>query len=1067
MLSYARFLASNPFLNHTWLRNIVSDEKRDYALLSIPKLNAVLHDPELIDINHVIDLWSVIVNRLHTVDDDNHVEKMNPFIKYPLLSRLYSECAHHNRQSFLTEFFGPVASQLKKIQQTASLSSGIGQLVVKAAARVQLTDALYDFHSKVLALEFKLQFNDGTYNVLSCKFGNKSYHDHHNGPWENQFYSVFTGKISQLKQDLEIELTRFGVYKPRITILNHSLEEKEPATVYYMFKEVNVRAYEHRKIFLDVIYGDGCPKVVPYAIQGFNSRLPCSLQSALDLAIEQYRDKSKMVSLAVYTVVGLFLAFFVWRVWNTYRKSNARNFWKRLMSNEAQHRNEKNANFAITFIYIAGAVFSLFTLLFDGVKNVSTVAGCFTSMANIVTKSSTGLLSYIRDDHTDDDDSDDEDDDDKKKKKNKHKSDKKDKKHKSHCLDVLELDSWGEYLPDVLDPFLSSNTAHADPAQPAAPVLPAWYDIQPTDKWSLIYKYPIVKARWLLATSFLWWAGLSLVVKIAIALMWTPLVIWIGYKLIRWFYVRIRNWSASNKSHAAAVRDVRAHAVLAQGEEMFRHYTNGLPVDAEWTTRFYNYINAKIKLGLPLSEEESQFLEIGDFSNLARDGRENRPEARPSRRNRPEAGHRRVARRGYSGAHKDYEKEDDDKLREQWDEDRDYLIQHKLELLESLYDESAEDRKAIIDEMMDDYERKLRPRRNPKAEPPGDVQNPPRGRHAWYDEARAPKDSRHFANGIIANKIPEKSIASFEVVRCLNKLRADCAAKGHKIPFPDWAEVARAPKSYMSAIASMQQFCKSRNIIIDKPDCPFCKEEKTGCILAHTSIRDVSTVKGPNKAESATRDHPSRLEHAAIGASVGCVQSFDGSGQSRVSTCIMTSSGILCNYHAIDGAVTTKLHFHGVAPVTVPGSHWKQCRRPKGSEFADVAVLEDIPKTINIPRIQARPVDIPKRFGDLVMISAKFNDRGDLVDRGYNINPGTFTGMSINCPPSNANGKMYPCGPCTASYYAAPGDSGGAVFDNNLNLIGIHCSGHDGQNPHNHFELLQLDLKNLKPPLNC
>jgi hypothetical protein len=1007
---HAKMCAQQPFIAKTWLFDRFADNNSRLAQgLNVTEIISLLHDPEPAQIQLAAEFWKSVVGCLHTAS------AVSPFGAFPLLNGLYTQCDDGARQSLVRKLF-PSFPDFSKVVMWCNSTGKQSELL----ARVQFHRSLYDLHASLIEVESAFFKEPSLINRYSCTYGKAVVA---NTPFEH--FQKFEGLEEELDAQIRANLVALDVVDPRpATSFNAGVR----SVIYHRTVVHEMPAYAKRKISVTIVRpfpseGEDIGLLAHDYVEYF-TRLPGGVLSAISHAQEIWADKTRAITWAVGLAVVLFLVAFVVKVVHTYRKARPRNFWKKLMTNEAHGKQLKQANGLITLIYIFGAFAAVFTMFFDGFKNVATVAGIFTTVAGLFSKSARGALNWF--DLEDDEEP---------------------KSNKAHAYLRVSDDEWdGSMLPDMLTKLITSHSSHAM-GEPPEKDLPNVVRYSDTDKWyHLVYKVPAhyVLRVWFWILLFPgWFLGLTLFFKVvflcAVLLVVLPAALlfsyWI-YRVLRGWY---RNYRSNNISHVQLKRDLESHRVLADGEALMRSYHASQCPDVDWMHRFATYVSKKVQLALPLSDEEVQFTKVFNVDALLRNSAEVRSRSRAGQNHRTK---RRI----------DYEQAQDDFAVDR----RDILNQE----LDDLYDtwehdgtpESREQLRFEADQLIREH-RARNHKAHPRAEPPGAPEHRPRNR----------------SNGINKDVKVEGSLVPIGVMKRLNQLRASLLAQGiTHIPFPNFQSLGTNPKAYPASLKVLENWVHKRGFVIDIGDCPFCLEGSRGiiapCSIHHPSIRVLP--KSPpqsNRSETATREHPRALETARVAASVGVIITAEGNA-----TCFMTKSGILTNNHAVFCGGEATVRFMGLPPVKVSLSQFRQCKDTRG-KLVDVAVLEAIPATLGVPRLTIRPINELPHLGSVQMIPAKFAANGEVIAPGYEVKHGHVLGRNVQCGDSyTVNGKASPCGDGIGSYHAESGDSGAPIFDNMTNLFAIHCSGHATSNPHNHFQTLAgLDLKQLAQPLNC
>lgn len=1096
MFVHHKMVAAVPFLNKSWLSHYAA--KRGLVKATENLNLKLLHDPDLdsASLDAVFNFWMGLPYDLH-IDLAGH----GPFDDYPYLRALSQSVKLESRKSFLAFLF-KVGTYIIQAFEYANTHVKDIDPKIRALAHYSFYIALYELHAFCISIETRCETEPGFFNMLSCRFGDARSHAQDASGNHTTFFKEINCDCDHALTEIRAKLSQLGVSNPEITVVKYKKSDR----FWYLITSDPVPKYQKRKLTLECVFSEGLDHApyAPYVTEKFKSRMPSGILDAMDAAANRVKDKATAITWALYASVALFLVLFIVRVWKAYKKSRGRNLWKKLMTNEAQNKHMKDANGAMTFLYITGAIFSIATLYFDGIKHVSTVAGMFTTIAGLFTKSARGAYSFFDDVEEDEYEVDEEDDEDgqKRKKKRVVKVTHKKGSNQAQCF-IRPYDDWdGAFLPDMLEGLnnqFASNRAqmwfakHMDEkdASETPPLMPdrvpEWLRTKETDTWQILYKYPMSLLfrlwAWIVAPfgyffgiGFLAQVMLGVVIFVVVTPALILVITWLTRKFISWR----RNRHARNAAHTAVIDSVDKHKIVEDGLVFARELHSMKSLESNWLIRYARYIQAKIKIGLPLSDDELSFTKSFDVNSIVIIGRNQEMVNGRLRADATQAQRKNI--KNFTN-----ESETRSSTSRRGNSSKTYMRERRRayenEVVEDRYQDPLADR---LDEMFDEvpnteelanrfYERlqlEKAKKTSPYAKPPG---------HEWETEEQEEEPERenvrrgvNRATGISAGVKIEEGLVDFKVMSNLTKLRDGLVKKGYnKFPFPNWTQVSKTPKSYMSDMNGLMAWLKARDIRLDRCDCPFCFEKKMDCKLPHSSIQIIPRpVNEKNVSETATRDHPRQLPIAIIGASVGVIRVFkehNGDLKEGASTCLMTESGIICNQHAIDGAKTATVSFHGMAPVTIPTSAFRVVKRTRTNTPVDMVVCEEVPATLGIKRLPIRPVSQPQHLGQLTMIAADFGNDGKLKGLGYTVNNGAYAGHDIKCPPSTKDGKMYPVGYGSATYHAKDGNSGGAVFDNLDNLIGMHCSGHSmGDASHNHFETFEgLDLKKVSSPLNC
>lgn len=1074
-------VTEKPFLNKAWLLNCANE----FGLVKATgTLNlSLLHDPDHSDeapfpVAACAAFWKSISSKLGRT-----FSALGAFSEYPLLKVLLDSVESDSRQSLVDSLL-PNKERMFYFDQALKCANEVGAQAANLAF-INFYFGLIDLHSAILSLEIRLEHENGAFNLFSCRFGSAVRYDFVDKKCETK-YTCIEGPAGETKLAVIRELTRLGVKNPDVK----SIHGNKTGKIWYFIKSMPTSFSRKRSFQLDVVYGETVDHIVPVETELFESHLPDGMIIAVDKAKAAWEDKEKMVLWAVYSAVFMFLALFVWRCWNSYRKARARNFWKKLMSNEAQVKHQKSANGVITLIYIVGAIFSIFTLWADGLKNIGTVSGAFTSVAGLFTKSAKGAFSFFEPEEAEDADESDDEEEPKKKPKRKPKSaadcqndddgysEKKRRvkinvKTKNSAQELLKpIEEWdGAYLSDMLETLSASafavNKAQVEDVKivlNGTPIsvstvnrTPHCFRVKDSDTWQVIYKTPMA----LLFKVWSWFCaigaillGASLFIKLVflciVCVILVPIVTIILWKLQSGIRAWWRNRRSQNSAQIAVKRDWTIHKLLADGELLMKEYHAGKRIPVTWLTRYASYIQAKMKLGLPLSAEETSYtkiLDIGDLVYIGRNQKAAGMKDAPRPRNSPEARARGKKKRVQydNGDDIDHDDHHDDPL--DWAD-----LMHGAPDLDDIM-EQFEERRNIEREKFDDalakeMEERSRRKHNPRSKHP-------------HEE--------HKPNGIVKDVKVEGSLVTLEVMKKLNALHNRLASRGQRgFPTPNWEDCLVHYKAYPSYMNSFMQWCKKHNTIVDRVDCPFCPEKTVDCILPHGSIRSIPREEKSHTSEAFTNESPRKIDFAVLAASAAILR-VERKGEKGIANAFVSDSGIITNQHAVDGADSIEIEVSGLPPVKISPDAFKQCSR-KGVPV-DVAVCKDIPARLNCPRVAIRPVTNPGHWLQVSMLHTRYNDNGKFKNPTYNVAPGHFAGFDAKCPPSVSRGRSYPCGKASATYASEDGDSGSMIVDSLANVFGIHCSGHatgGGQGNHNHFELLYgLDLEKVKQPLNC
>lgn len=1028
-----------PFLNQIWLESVLADV---HTTMNIKTLHDPRTNEELI---YSLNAWSLIVTRLHLT-----IAKHRAFASGSPIWTLLGDMDDKGIQSTLLDprsAFPDTKSDVARRIETALAHAKQSHFLPGVT---QLRAVMLAFHDWWIRFEDLFVHDKLLFEKFSCLYGQAL--SFPVGITRAKF-NAYAGKdLSGLRSALVKICDDYHVEFPKDGSIPIEDNARTEVQAWYRHEEIPNKFKYEIKIYVHYGAGVTCLNTTKHDVYHLKSKLPKAVLAVADEMMKTWNDKRTLVSWLISFGIAVFLFAWLWRIWKDYSKAKGRDFWKKLMDNKAQAKHKKRTSLMVTCVYVLGSILTVVSLLGSGVKTSHSLASATSSFAALFGKTDTSVRDMFTEDEEEEEEEDDDDEDEKKKVRKVIIK----KKHKAHTA---------AYFPEVIEHIVNAqNRSHAGGDKPPDHIdfqidPPLWFDPGCRSKWQIV-TFPIwfviccvryavlmtfkhIKKAFMtgLMSMFTFYAGLGPIVQICVFFTVITVVLlfmaWLCYVLYRWIRRRRNNNVVNSKKN----NDSRTHRVLEEGAELTRRYLSD-DFDATWVLKYAQYVQAKKRLALPLSDEESAFCKLHDVNAMTSP---NRSEAGPRRNNNKQRRREgQVSGEPTDNVLDDYDADEDYFREREAREDRDDPDQQSYRLEDeyrSAQRAMAEKQRRERESLQQHYGKN---RVNPKSRPPG-----------------------NRAEGVVKGVKCEPALIPAIVVAKIKALLESLQREGHRgFPLPNWSAYVSSPKAYYSDMMKLHDWLEAKQVRLTYSECPICQHTSVFnnvCRLNHVSIlsRPESV---PNRVEAMTFAHPRKVGHAEKASSC-CVIAAGGLVANGFKIMEGGDGYIIANAHAIANNEVIEVSFPGSAPVDVPtAGHLVLMRDGKPTDVVKIRC----PKGLShVPSLKVTSVAQPERMGNISVLQLRKKGKA-LINPYFDVQVGNATGRSHNCPNSVSENGTFPCASYTGDYAAEEGDSGSPVFDAKGNLIGIHCSGHSSAaHKHNHFELLAGLGLDESVPLNC